>query len=123
MNFFITSELLKQLAESVDFNCLKSNKLPATFHYMNKNYIPVRSHSLAEKGFLHVAAHEVIPLENYKSNVKPLFENEHFCEVLNNKREVGYHARLLNKGNQQYVMINPIVYFHPIQQPKQLEIF
>ena len=123
MSYNITSELLKELAQSINFESLQKDKLPATFHFNNKNFIPVGSMSSHETGYIHVQAHEVIPLENYKSKLKPLFETAHFCEVMNRKREVGYHARLLKHQNKLFVMIDPIIYFYPIQQPKQLEIF
>jgi hypothetical protein len=123
MEHQITKQLLEKLADKVDFNKLNSDKVPETFKYQNKCYIPVGSCSSGAKGIISVSCHEVIPLEKYASDVKPKNSNEHYNLVLAGKRERGYHARLLKLGSQKFVMINPRVDFKPLKEEKQLNLF
>ena len=119
----VSQTLLKKLADMVDFDKLNSDLLPKTFNYDNKCFVITGSTSSQQLGYIDVIAVEVIPLENYEGTLKPLFERQHYHEVLNYKRPRGYNSRLLKDGNQLFVMIDPVVTFKPIEVPKQLELF
>ncbi len=119
----VSEPFLEKIAKMTNFDKLTSGKLPETFNHDNKCFIPVGSCSSGALGYISVSVHEVIPIEKYTGNVKPLPCWEHHREVEQNKRQRGYHAQLLKQGNNKYVMIDPMIDFVPIKQAEQLSIF
>lgn len=119
--YHISRSILDVLQYQVNFDKLQKSIVPDVFIFDQKCFVPVGSMSSHEKGVIHVAAHEIIPIEKYTGDVEPLFEAEHYNLVLEGKRKRGYHARKLLKGKQVFVMIDPMIYFEPVEQGKQLE--
>lgn len=123
MEYFITRPLLDKLANMINFDKLSSDKVPETFNFKNKIYVPVGSISSGALGYTSVSCHEIVPLEKYNGTVEPKYNKEHHDLVQSGKYERGYHAKLLKLGSQKFVMINPRIYFKPIKEEKQLELW
>jgi len=67
--------------------------------------------------------HEVIPIENYKGELKPLKYTEHFNEVALNNRKRSYTGMLIKCAGIKSVFIGEQISVRCNDYEKQLELF
>ena len=89
----------------------KNSTAPDFFHYNGFRYIVTGFVGAGDgKGYESFSAMQAIPISQYKGTVPPMLYDEAFYEVLEGKRERGYHAMIVNVRGANYVMTESVTF-------------
>lgn len=102
---------------------LSNNKAKKLFTYANALYVITGFASSGATGYLWANACKVVPLKQYKGDLKPLNYNQSHIEVNAGLRDRGYAAQLFTYEGKQYVTLGTDTTFYPTPEGTQTSLF
>ncbi len=124
MDIYIPRPIFEYFCESSSVQYLCKNEAKEILIYKNVQYVTTGYAGSGERGNIWCLAKEVVAIEKYDGDLKPLSYDECHIEVMQGKRDRGYNGQLFTCKGRNFVTIDgESITFLPTEKGTQFELF